>query len=344
MENIERTKKVIRISLKKTIIGAVVLVVVATVALVLYQMYEPRYYNITSSVNDFSERVVDSEYSEIVYPDYYPMPSQNPSSIKDTREFLKTSYSAFIKTRNVKNVLRDVKSIIREADGRIDTLNETPQNGYVRFVVPKSNFENFKDEIESITHEKLITENISSENLLGQKQSIEEQNRNATASLITLEKQQKDLTAKHTQTINKLQADMTNYTNQLIYVRSLISSTYDEALLNSLRIQETNLSQSIDSLKQSINSENSNFNTNNQNLKYEIESMNKQLKYIAEQNTNFTNNIETVNGSISVQWVSLWKLVKILSPVSPVIIIIILVIIILYLLKRKNYIPKIEFV
>ena len=68
-------------------------------------------------------------------------------SINDTREFMKTSYDTQIQTRNVKSVLRDIKGSIKVANGRIDQLNENTKSGYISFVIPKINFENFKDEI-----------------------------------------------------------------------------------------------------------------------------------------------------------------------------------------------------
>ena len=55
--------------------------------------------------------------------------------------------------------------------------------------VGKTNFDKFKDDIESITNEKLITEDISSQNLLQQKQGIEGAQKIVDGNLASLKKQ-----------------------------------------------------------------------------------------------------------------------------------------------------------
>ncbi|MDP1760386.1 MAG: hypothetical protein Q8L01_02995 [Candidatus Woesebacteria bacterium] len=340
MENIEKTKRVIRVPVKKTVIFIVIIGVILIGFISLYRSPGIVDYTYQGNRNKTAQPSTTSGNLKMMSDSYYPVRYQENLSISDTREFLKTSYSADIETRNVKSVLRDVKGAIRVANGRIDGLNENQKMSYVNFVIPKINFESFKDEIESITHEKLITENISSLNLLSQKQNIEEQNKNATDSLTTLLQQQKNLVTKHTQTKNKLQNELTDLENQLEQFSRILPSVPNPTQVAQLQSLNTN----IGILKQQLASENLNFNTSNKNLKNQINAVNAQLANIAKQDSNFTDNVETVNGSISVKWISLWRLIKIFSPISPVIIIIILVIIFWYILKRKNYLPKVEFV
>ena len=190
MENIE--KNVIKISKKKLIISIVVLILIVIVYLGLY-LSRPHIYGLNNNTTGVMSPVVPEAYDQ----ESNSYRNQNKTlTVNDTREFMKTSYDTQIQTRNVKSVLRDVKGSIKVANGRIDQLNETTKSGYVRFVIPKINFENFKDEIESITNEKLIIENISSDNLLTQKQSIEQQQESANNSLASLEQQEKDLLSK----------------------------------------------------------------------------------------------------------------------------------------------------
>jgi len=314
MENIEKRKKVIKISKKGTMVFAVIVIIIGAI-LLGFKIFSPH------NICDFGDcgritgvnRVATpsfSENSKSVSSDYSLMPYyQNNPTINDTREFLKTNYSAEIQTRNVKRIVLDIKNVVRDVNGRVDSSNENPKNGYVSFVIPKNNFENFKDQIAGITNEKLIIENISSDNLLSQKQSIEQEQNSANASLASLQQQQKNLISKHTENIMILRS-------------------------NFMGIE----------LEQELASENSSFNANNQNLKNQIENVNSQLSYIAKQDSNFTDNIETVSGSISVRWVSLWELAKIFLPVSPVIIIILIVIIFWLIFRKKSYIPRIEFV
>ena len=308
----ENTKKVIRISRKKLI----VLVIIVIVGFLLLK--ENRYkYDIPPMMGTTESRGSGNGVSAPSMPDYYPYPGDT-SSAKDTREFMKVSYGAEIKTRDVKDVMGDVKNAIRDAEGRIDNISETTKYGYVNFVVPKSNFNNFKAEIEAITHEKLYTENSSSTNLLGQKQSIEEQEKSINTSLIDVKNRQKSLTAQHNQIVASLQKEIDN------------TPQSDQ--------------QRIASLQASLNNENADYAKSNQNYKNQISDLNLQLANVKKQDVAFTDNIETVNGYISVNWVSLWEMSKLLSPIHPTIVIIILALGIWYPLSRKNYLPTIEFV
>ena len=339
MEKIAKIRKIIRISKKKALIFVII---VAIISLVLFKLLSPvpqipMTYDISQTGSDTST-LNSKENTSAIYPGDYPY--QNPTpSVQDTREFLKTSYNTEIQTRDVKNIIREIKNAVIDASGRIDGINENSKDGYVSFVVPKSNFENFKNDIEDITNEKLIIENVSSLNLLNQKQSIEQQQITTNNSLLSLEQQKKDLLAQHTQTKNKLQSEITNLENTLYAIDPGPTGFSAEDIT-----YRQNLSNQITQKKQQINTENSTYNTNNQNLNNQINIVNNQIQNIAKQDSNFNDNIETINGYISVRWISLWEMAKIFSPISPVIIIIFLVIVVLYLLNRKNYLPKIEFV
>jgi hypothetical protein len=69
----------------------------------------------------------------------------------------------------------------------------------------------------------------------------------------------------------------------------------------------------------------------------------KNLANINKQDNQFADNIETVNGSVRITWISMWQMVKIFSPIHPTFIIIILGIVLGVFLNRKGKIPKVEF-
>jgi hypothetical protein len=77
--------------------------------------------------------------------------------ITDNREFNKVSYNATIKTRNVRETVRDVKGAVRDVEGRVDREQSAKDRGYVSFVVPKSKFDDFRDQVESLGNAKLYT-------------------------------------------------------------------------------------------------------------------------------------------------------------------------------------------
>ncbi|MDO8729265.1 MAG: DUF4349 domain-containing protein [bacterium] len=318
-------QKTIRVSRKKLFWIVIILIIIG-----LWWAYqEPRYQILPAmmsggyGVSDIVSPSTSAPKSPImenlgaIYPDYY---RQNPD-ITDTRQFLKTSFSAEIKTRDVKDMVRDVRGIIRDVEGRIDNAQESEKYSYVSFVVPKSRFDAFRDEIENLTHERLITVNESSENLLGQKQSIEEQMQNATSTLADLQKQKIALATRHNQTLASLNAQLVALQNQVPYPT-------EQAF----------------AIQQNIDSENKSYSSQNQNLANSINQYKALITGIEKQDTQFANNIETVNGYISVNWVTYWQVTKIFSPIHPSIILIILAIILWKVLGRAGVVPKIELV
>src|SRR3989344_2652461 len=132
MEN--NNQKVIRISRKKLIIALVILVVFGLVIGI-----------ILNSLSTARMKSVSSPETGMAFPDYY----NDQSDITDTREFLKTSYSATLKTRDVPEMAKEVKNAIRDVEGRIDNINSSEKYGQISFVVPKSRFEEFRSAVES---------------------------------------------------------------------------------------------------------------------------------------------------------------------------------------------------
>ena len=336
---------------KRVVIALGIIIIVLAVGSFLLQYIEPGTFGITGE-KSFSKGVVPSipgmmsnnEYDTSpkfdsgneIYPDYYNQPT-----ISDTREFLKTNYLAEIKTRKVSEVIKDIKSAINNVDGRTDNFRSSEKSGHIGFVVAKSKFEEFRSEIENITHEKLYTENISSDNLLSQKQGIEKQTTNAEKTLENLIKQKEDLNVKHTQTINFINKEIASIKTQLATVRKSISTETDAQILISLRSQETSLIQRETIQNKNLSDENKNYSTQIQNIENQIKNANNNLTNVQNKDNQFMDNIETVNGYINIRWISLWELATIFSPISPFLIIIILVIIGLIYLRRKKHIPRI---
>ncbi|MDP9248893.1 MAG: hypothetical protein M3M85_00035 [bacterium] len=331
---------------KKAAIFIGIIIILGIIAWIFFAGQQDMMYP-TSSGSGGTQSVMapqSAKTSNVIYPDYDRPYYQNDPSAEDTREFMKVYYNTEIRTRDVKDVTRDVKSAIRDVDGRIDNLNESPKYAYISFVVPKSKFENFKEEIEDLAHKKLIIENTSSSNLLGQKQNIEEQEKNAKSRLAELKKELDNLNKSHAAAVKTFQNSINANALELIRVRDAMAKTSDQTALAALKAQETNLVKNSANLTQNLNSENQSFNNQSQNLKAQIENTDKELENVAERDEDFTDNIETVSGSISVQWVSVWQLAKAFSPIHPIWEIVIILLLVGYLLKRKNYLPGIEFV
>ncbi len=331
-------QKVIRISRKKLVITLIILLILG------WGLF--RLLNNTFSVARMKAPSAGMGESGMISPDrgYYPDYYNQQSDITDTREFLKTSYSSTVKTRDVSEIVKEVKNAVRDVEGRIDRLDSSERYGYVSFVVPKSRFEEFRSEIEGLVHEKLYTESISSQNLLSQKQSLEERTAAIVASLVELEKQKKTLADNHAASVSRINRDLTNTQNQLAEVRGQIFSSDDQAGITYLRNQETALVQAEISLRQSLTRENQSYTNQNQLYVDRISQANKNLENVNKEDTNFTNNIETVNGTVNIYWISIWNLIREFSPINPWILVILIVIFGRRWLVRRGYMSRIELV
>ncbi len=353
MENTPKPRKVIRISRTKLIISIVVLVVIGIVAVIASNRNNYRggmIMGITGggsgmmeggSVDMASIPSVDfgDDYGAARYPSPYP---NNSPDITDTREFLKVSYSAQIQTRDVADKVKDVKNAVRDAEGRIDNFSSSEKYGYVSFVVSKDKFDQFKDEVEALTHKKMYTENVSSQNLLGQKQGIEQQGESIATRLAQLEKQKKDMDTQHASRAASLQSDLVGVRAQISAVVKKWEDSNSSSERAQLKKEESDLRQREASLSSSLSQENKTYTTNSNSLVAQIAQQKQNQDGNIKQDIQFGNNIETVTGSVNVNWVSYWEMAKIFSPVHPAIIIIILALGLLYFLNRKAYLPKIE--
>ncbi|OHA36663.1 MAG: hypothetical protein A3H57_03465 [Candidatus Taylorbacteria bacterium RIFCSPLOWO2_02_FULL_43_11] len=261
---------------------------------------------------------------------------------------MKTNYLAEIKVRDVSKVVNDVKNIVKGSDGRVDNFQSSEKKGYISFVVPKRNFDSFRDQVEALTHRRLYSENISSENLLGTKQTIETQTTAVVSELESLNRQKDALDKKHTQTVSAINAELARIKTELTLARKnislLIGTTTDAALLSYWRDQEGSLTSQDSVQRQKLSSENSSYSYEKKDLDNQIAYQNSSLSYLSSQDTAFMNNVETVSGSVNVQWISWWQLARVFSPIHPTWIILILAVAVVAFLYHKKYIPKIELV
>ncbi len=353
----ESARRVIHISKKKLILTIIVLIILVIVGFVLTQsrysasrpilMVNDPSTGVTSErsyANMPSQSPADYDMSSSYEPNSYPYRDNKTTDITDTREFLKTTYSANIKTRNVASTVTTVKNIVKGADGRVDDYRSSEKSGYVSFVVAKSKFEAFRAEVEALTNRKLYAETISSQNRLGTKQNIEERLDSADGRLTQLKSEKQSLENTHSATLSAMNRELSRIQGELLAVRQNIWNITDdtsEILFASWKNQETALITQEATQKERINIENTTFNRQKLSLDNQITNQQAVLTSVGKQDTNFMNDIETVNGSVYVNWVSMWQLAKIFSPISPVLVIIILIGLVWMYLNHKKITPKI---
>ncbi len=242
--------------------------------------------------------------SGMMYPYPYPNPSV-PST--DTREFLKVSYNAEMLTRGVQALTRRVETTVRGYDGRIDAESSSPKYGYVSFVVPMSKYEAFRTELEGLVGSRFLTVSINSENLLPEKQSIEEQQKQADTALAGYQSARQKLVTAHTSAVGVLQSQIDAATRQL-------SNLQEETPSAEVTAQIQVVSDNLASLQARLASENNSYTT-------QLAAADAQIKYgqdwqkaVKTQDQALLDNVATVSGTVSLRWISLWELALLYLP------------------------------
>lgn len=339
-ENIQKTEKVLVVSKKKFLWTVFILLVLAAIVLfvVMRSMNTARMgLSSGSSPSAFSIR----QEGRMAYP--YP-PGQGNGTISDMREFMKVFYNGTIKTHDVRDTMRDVRSILRDADGRIDSETINDRYGSVRFVIPKKNFEEFQDGMAENFHTKLYTESTTADNLLSEKQSIEERTAQAKDALATLKEEQVALKKAHTARVTSLNARIATAQKSIASIRvNLSNTTLQSSEYNALIQSESALLAEENVLRSQLQSENNDYSNKNSAFIDEIEMYENEFKKYGIAEEKFVVNIETVEGVVTAQFTSWWGIFKEFSPVHPTIIVIILVLVLFRVLQKVRILPIIRF-
>ncbi|MCX6702189.1 MAG: DUF4349 domain-containing protein [Candidatus Zambryskibacteria bacterium] len=240
--------------------------------------------------------------------DYYPYPYPNPSvPITDTREFLKIYYNAQMRTRDVQGLTRRVETVVRGYSGRIDQESSSPQYGSISFAVPQSKYDSFRAELESLVGSRFLTTNVSSQNLLSQKISIEEQQKQADAALLNYKAVRQEIIKTHTTAVQSLQSIIDSDTQQLATLRAQTSTPEIQA-------QIQRLSDELSSFKQQLINENASYVVQLRNADANIKYGQDWQKAVQTQDKALLDNVATVTGTISIQWISLWDITRLYLP------------------------------
>lgn len=241
------------------------------------------------------------------------MPYYREESISDKREFLKIDYNATLRTREVSNIKTKIEIAIRALGGRVDSSNNEDKNGYINFVIPKDNLESFKIEIKDLVGERFYNEQIYSQNLLLEKQSIEESQKQTETQLSNSQNEYAQIIGNHNKNISIFQG-------QIIFKNTEINALNIEYQYTTAirRAEITNrinqLQTEINAIQSEIENENRDYKERINNINLQIKNTQENLKIVKQRDNNFIDNIATVNGSISLNWISLWEIVDIYLP------------------------------
>ena len=237
---------------------------------------------------------------------YYPYPSPEvPAS--DTREFLKVNYNASMQTRDVQGLTRRVETTVRGYDGRVDQESSSPRSGYVSFVVPASKYDAFRTELEGLVGSRFLTVSVSSQNLLPQKQSIEEQQKQADKTLSDYKTARQKLVSTHTAAVRSLQARIDSDEQELASLRT-------QAPTPEILAQIQAVSDDWSLLKQQLANENASYSAQLSNADANIKYAQDWQTAVKNQDTALMDDVATVNGSVSIRWISLWEMAQLYLP------------------------------
>ncbi|MDO8567065.1 MAG: hypothetical protein Q7R58_02860, partial [bacterium] len=239
---------------------------------------------------------------------YYPYPYPNPDvPVTDTREFLKTYYGASMRTRDVPTLTRRVETTVRGHDGRIDQQSSSEKYGYVSFAIPESKYDAFRIELESLVGSRFLAVNISSQNLLSQKVSIEEQQKQADTALADYKTARQKIVSAHTSAVQSLQRKIDADAAQLAILRAQTPTPQLLAQIQTVSDDWTSLKQQLADLNASYASQ---LNNADANIKYTEDWQ----KAVRTQDQTLLNNVATVTGTVSIQWISLWDSARLYLP------------------------------
>ena len=269
-------------------------------------------------------------------PQYY---DYSQPSATDTREFLKTSYQASVRTMHVQDLTRRVETTIRGYGGRVDQESSSPQYGSVSFVVPADKFDSFRTEFEGMVNWRFLSVNVSSENLLPQKQSIEQQTAQTQSSIADLTASRTKLVAAHTSTAASLQSQIDADTQELATLRAQTSTDPAQQAQIAAQIQTVLADQS--SFKSRLANENASYTYNLQNTDASINYTQENLGAIQTQDQNLTANVATVSGTISLSSITLWEIAMLYLPGYSIPTIFAVLTVLAYLYDRRRHGPSI---
>lgn len=252
-------------------------------------------------------------------PDIMPLPPEpgyGTPPITDTREFLKTDYNSTVKTRHVAETGTRLQTLVRGYGGRVDSASFSEKFGHLSFVVPQNQFSVFKAEITSVVGKRFIVEAVSVQNMLPQKQSIEEQTKNTSSTLVELEQQRAEVVKKYDTIIKNLRGGIARDNAAIAALDKEAATTTDEARLTEIKKEKAAHVSARAGLQQRLNSE-------TQNYQYELASLDNQIKWAKDalknlqvQDKNLIDTVATVQGTIVVEWVSLSEMISLYTTES----------------------------
>ena len=249
----------------------------------------------------------------VMAPAPYPSPGGSTPPATDTRELNKIYYNASLKTRDVNGLAKLVETTVRGNGGRVDQMNTSEKSGSVRFVIPQSKFDAFRDQVESFVDSRFLSVNIDSQNMLPQKQAIEKQQDYTKMNLDQLNVARKTEMSAYASKKAGVQAQIdANERETAMLDKSL--QTADVASRPNIVTRQMDLYGETSSLRSQLAAlEKSHLGSIN-SIDAQIRYANGDADALKKQDQNLMDDVATVSGTISIHWMSLWEVVHTYVP------------------------------
>jgi hypothetical protein len=266
-----------------------------------------------------------------------PWPGSSGVPAADSREFIRTDYNASVSTRDVEDTVRQLETLVRGSDGRIDSLSSSEKFGSISFVLPATKLDSFRDRVEEVAGSRFIKVNIYQENLLPQKQSIEEQKKYVEESLAAVKAERQKFVAAHTSRVASLQSQL----GTIVYELDRIRSITDPIARNQLAARENELVIDQINLQDQLSAENGSYAQELKYLDARIAGAQEGLKGVAKQDQNLLDTVATVRGTISIDWISVWEMIKLYVSPTWMVVILLAAAVISFFVQRRRALPMI---
>ncbi len=335
------SKDIIKAWYKKRLIINCVSIFVLLLLWAFFAMQSTVMYGISQGGSAPIRSVSSSVDSRMMNIPSYNFNNHNNGDITDTREFIKKTFSANIKTRDVEDIAKKIELLIKGLGGRIDNSNITNTYASFSFVIPKTNLDELEKQMRTYVHKKLYSQTVSTQNLLGEKQNLERDQDVTKDTITSLSKERQQVQSDYTKSANTVKSKISSKNSQLKVIQNNIAEIENEigtatsTVIRNTKIQELislqksegTLNQEIASLTSELNNLTNAFKEQMTNLGASLEDQNNVLISLDKQTDSFLDNIETVQGTIYISYITTWGIINVFSPISPLILLLIIFII-----------------
>jgi chromosome segregation ATPase len=121
-----------------------------------------------------------------------------------------------------------------------------------------------------------------------------------------------DLNVKHAKTISDLQRQFSNINSSIAKLKREVPT--DPERQKQIKTEIASLTVRKGAVQKQITDENTWYGWDSTRLEQDVKNNQTQLDNLGEQEKNLLDNIETVQGYVSVQWMSVWQMINIYIP------------------------------